>query len=231
MKKYISIILAVALAMLFVSCEKQSAGVTRITYYPTLELFGDNPCKMAVGGTFTDPGCKAEMNGEDVTDQVKIDLSAVDTSTPGVYDVVYSIVNSDGITASSVRKVFVIDPAGGIANVYSGACRNGSGTRNYSGCPTVVSKTQYDGIYYVDDLLAGYYYYFIYPGYEPTYDFHWEGYIQVSGTSVSLVQCGDWYFYEDGDTISSGTYNATTGVLQWICYGSVLTTLTPITLD
>ena len=89
----------------------------------------------------------------------------------------------------------------------------------------------YEGIYFVDDLLAGYYYYFIYPGYEPSYDFHWEGYIQVSGTSVSLVQCGDWYFYEDGDDISSGTYNATTGVLQWICYGSVLTTLTPITLD
>lgn len=231
MKKYISIILAVALASMFVSCEKQSAGVTRITYYPTLELFGDNPCKMAMGGTFTDPGCRAEMNGEDVTSQVKVDLSAVDTNTPGVYSVTYSIVNSDGITASSVRKVFVIDPAGGIANVYSGACRNASGSRNYKGCPTVVSKTSYPGIYFVDDLLAGYYYYFIYPGYEPTYDFHWEGYIQVSGNAVSLVQGGDWYFYDPADTISNGSYDASTGVLQWVCYGSVLATLTPMKLD
>lgn len=231
MKKYISIIIAAALATILVSCEKQSAGVTRITYYPTLELFGDNPCKIAKGGTFTDPGCKAEMNGEDVTSQVNIDLSAVNSAVPGVYPVVYSIVNPDGITAKSIRYVYVIDPAGGIANVYSGACRNGSGTRNYSGCPTVVYATSTPGVYLVDDLMAGFYYYFIYPGYEPTYDFHWEGYIQVSGASVSLVDCGEWYFYEAGDDISSGSYNAATGVLQWICFGSILSTLTPMTLD
>ena len=48
MKKYITIIIALALATVFVSCEKKSAGVTRITYYPTLELQGDNPVSVGI---------------------------------------------------------------------------------------------------------------------------------------------------------------------------------------
>ena len=231
MKKYISIIIVAALATILVSCEKQSAGVTRITYYPTLTLQGDNPAKMAKGGTFTDPGYNAEMNGEDVTSQVTVDDSALDTNTPGIYSIVYSIVNADGITATSVRKVYVIDPAGGIPNVYYGRSRNSTGTRDYKNCPTVISATEYPNIYFVDDLLAGYYYYGIYPGYEPTYDFHWEGYISVdpSDNSVSLVQGGDWYFYDPTDTVA-GMYYPATGAFAWICYGSVRIDLTPMTL-
>lgn len=231
MKKYISIIIVAALATVLVSCEKKSAGVTRITYYPTLTLQGDNPAKMAVGGTFTDPGYKAEMNGEDVSSQVVVDDSALDPTTPGVYTIVYSIVNSDGITANSVRKVFVVDPAGGIPNVYYGRSRNASGSRDYPGCPTVIYATSTPNVYYVDDLLAGYYYYGIYPGYEPTYDFHWEGriYVDPADNSVSMVDSGDWYFYDPTDTVA-GVYDPATGAFAWLCWGSIRVDLTPVTL-
>ncbi|MCR5519876.1 MAG: DUF5011 domain-containing protein [Bacteroidales bacterium] len=232
MKKYIFIVLAAAFALMAVSCEKESEGVTRITYYPTIELKGDNPVKIAKGGTYSDPGFIAEMNGEDVSDQVTVDASAVDMSAPGIYSVYYSIVNADGISASSVRKVFVIDPAGGIANVYYGRSRNASGSRDYKGCPTVISATTTPNVYFVDDLLAGYYYYGIYPGYEPTYDFHWEGYIKIdtATNAVSLASCGEWYFYEAGDTVS-GMYYPADGSFAWICYGSVRVDLTPVKLD
>lgn len=230
--KRLILIIASALALTVVSCTKESAGVTRITYYPTLELLGDNPAKIAAGSaTYTDPGYKAVMNGEDVSDQVVVDLSGIDLSTPGVYNVVYSIVNADGITANSVRKVYVIDPAGGIANVYSGRSRNGSGTRDFPGCPTVLSKSNVPNVYYVDDLLAGYYYYGIYPGYEPTYDFHWEGAILINAdNSISLAGSGTWYFYDPTDTVV-GSYNPADGTFSWVCYGSVIVTLTPMTLD
>jgi hypothetical protein len=232
MKKYITIIIALALATVFVSCEKKSAGVTRITYYPTLELQGDNPVKVAKGGTFTDPGYKAEMNGEDVTAQVTVDDSALDMSTPGIYQVVYSIVNADGITAKSVRSVYVIDAAGGIPNVYYARSRNAAGTLDFPGCPTVISATSTPNVYFVDDLLGGFYYFGRYPGYEPTYDFHWEGYIAVdpATNAVSLVDCGDWYFYEAGDSIA-GLYYPADGSFAWICYGSLRVDLTPVKLD
>jgi len=232
MKKYIFIILAATFALMAVSCEKESAGVTRITYYPTIELQGDNPVKIAKGSAYSDPGYIAIMDGEDVSDQVTVDASSIDTSTPGIYQAVYSIVNADGISATSVREVFVVDPAGGIANVYYGRSRNASGTRDYSGCPTVISATSAPNVYLVDDLMAGFYYYYIYPGYEPTYDFHWEGNINVDPTTnvVSLVSCGGWYFYDPADTIS-GSYNPTDGSFTWICYGSLLVDLTPVKLD
>ena len=69
-------------------------------------------------------------------------------STPGIYQVVYSIVNADGITAKSVRSVYVIDPAGGIPNVYYARSRNASGSLDFRGCPTVISATSAPNVYF-----------------------------------------------------------------------------------
>ena len=229
MKKYTIILIASALAVLTVSCKKESAGVTRITYYPTITLQGDDPAIIKVGDAFTDPGFTAVMNGEDISSDVTV-TSLIDNTTPGVYSVKYSTTNSDGIVASASRSVYVINP-GNISNLYYGHSRNASGTRNYPGCPTLVLATSTPDVYFVDDLLAGYYYYGIYPGYEPTYDFHWEGYIKINtDNSISLVSSGDWLWYDPADTVV-GSYDPANGTFSWVCYGSVGVTLTPITID
>ncbi len=232
MKKYISIIIVAALATILVSCEKQSAGVTRITYYPTLTILGDNPYMVAMGATYADPGYEAEMNGEDVSGQVNVDLSGVDMSTPGIYSVNYSIVNSDGIMAVSSRNVWVINTTGGIANVYNSNCRNGSGSRNYN-VPFVVEATEYPGVYLVEDLIGGFYCKGVYPGYEPNYDFHCETYLQINAdNSLAILQTGYWYGDDAGwfdyDNFT-GAYDPVTGKFSWYIDG-IYVTLTPYTL-
>ncbi len=213
MKKNIIIILAAALTLLAVSCKKESAGVTRITYYPTITLKGDNPLVIKKGGSFTDPGFEAEMNGEDVASQVKVNASGVDTSTPGIYSVSYSMVNADGFTSTVTRDVYVTNP-GGIDNVYVGECWMGS--RHYNGFPIVISLYQ-DGVYLIDDLCGGFYCYGRYPGYEPTYDFHADTLFSLGADgSINVLQAGNWYFVSSFDYSNiTGGYDASTGIFEY----------------
>ena len=91
------------------SCgDKDSEGLSRFTYYPVLELKGGSSVVVEKGSTFQDPGFDATLNGEDVSSQVTIN-SNVNTSKSGVYSVVYSLINSDGIAANAKRKVVVLD--------------------------------------------------------------------------------------------------------------------------
>lgn len=231
MKKYSIILIVAALSLLAVSCKKESAGQTRITYYASITLSGDNPYVMAVGGTYTEPGFSAEMKGEDVSSQVTVDASSVDASTPGAYKVNYLIVNADGFPATASRDVLVINP-GKVNTVYEGRAHNASLSRDYTGAIIVVEDAG-SGKYYVNDLLGGYYFYGIYPGYEPTYDFHWEGYFSVNGDNTLKFEGteNDWYFYDPADEAAFvGTYDPATGVLDWN-FGFCFVTLTPFTLN
>lgn len=213
MKKNIIIILAVALSLLAVSCKKESAGVTRITYYPTITLKGDNPFVMSKGGSFNDPGYAAEMNGQDVTAQVKVDASGVDTSTPGVYSVSYSMVNADGFPSTVTRDVYVVNP-GAIDNVYAGECWMGA--RHYYDLPIVISLYQ-EGVYLIDDLCGGFYCYGRYPGYEPTYDFHADTLFSLDDDgNIIVVAAGSWYFKSSFDYENiTGGYDFESGIFEY----------------
>ena len=107
-KSLICLVALVGLALGFTSCEKESQGVTQITYFAEIVLNGDATMVVAKGSTFVDPGCTAVMKGEDVTDKVAVS-SNVDTSVSGVYTITYSIVNADGFPASASRTVVVLD--------------------------------------------------------------------------------------------------------------------------
>lgn len=225
MKKYISIILAVALALFFVSCEKQSAGVTKITYYPVFVLNGDNPMIVPIGTAFTDPGFTATLEGVDITSEVTVD-SNVDDSAMGVYSVSYSAVNKDGYSYTATRTVLVANP-GNIDNIYSAFSKMGA--RQYDGCTTVITYDTANGYYVIDDLCGGYYYYGRYPGYEPTYNFHAKAaFVVNTDNSISLAGAWGWYFAGSFDyTNFTGAYNPTTGVISYD-FDGLAVVLTPI---
>ena len=81
MKKIFYFVLVALAALTLASCEKKaSEGLTRVTYYPELQLKGDNPYVIQLGGSYTEPGYVATLNGEDITGTVTTS-SNVDTKS------------------------------------------------------------------------------------------------------------------------------------------------------
>ena len=209
--RIISILTLMAAVFTLSSCSDDSTeGLTRITYYAKLELNGDEAMTVPVGTTFNDPGCKALMKGEDVSDQVIV-TGTVDTNTPDFYSIDYLVVNEDGFKASTSRTVAVVDPSN-FASPYFSACQYGS--RQYSNLPVKITDNG-DGTYTIDDLAGGFYAYGRYPGYP--YDFSYEAKLKLNAyNTVSLVEEGDgseWY-WEIPLTITSGKYDAANGKIE-----------------
>lgn len=174
------------------------------------------------GDTYEEPGYYAEMNGEDVTDQVVV-VSDVDTSTSGVYTVTYTITNDDGFSSSTTRTVIVLDPNDAIEGYWY---TDANSYRLYDGAQTVYGGSydiliinNGDGTYYVDDLLGGWYR--DRAGYGDSYAM--TGNIAIDGSTVELV---DSYVsgWGDGlDWMEDGTYDADSGMLSWhVCYAGYL---------
>lgn len=214
MKKNLIFLLSAALMVLATGCEKTSKGLTRITYYPVITLQGDNPYVVQLGGKYAEPGYTASLNGEDYTSNVQIS-SNVDSSVPGIYSVTYSATNPDGCSYSTVRDVYVLNP-GGVANVYISNCWNNSGSRNYDNIPIVISPVS-DGVYEIEDLLGGYYFAGVYPGYEPTYNFHATVQFSLNEDGTfNILKISDWYFKSSFDYSNiTGGYNPETGVFKY----------------
>lgn len=213
MKKYISMLMLAAGLVSFSACESdETEGLTRITYYPVLTLVGDDVV-VPVGTSYTEQGCIATLNGEDVSDKVVI-TSDVDTDEMGIYTVTYSAVNADGFSASVSRTVYVTNP-GHINTVYLASTKYG--TRAYSGSPVIIEDNG-DGTYFIDDLAAGFYWNGRYPGYEPSYDFHAEAIVKIDATSgiTSIEKVGSWYFAASAAfELNSSSYDSATGVLTY----------------
>ena len=73
-----------------------------------LHLSGEiNGMVVPVGTTYEEPGYTAiDSVDSDLTSSVKV-TNNVDTSTPGVYRVIYSVTNSAGVTITKTRTVIV----------------------------------------------------------------------------------------------------------------------------
>ena len=169
------------------SCgDKDSEGLSRFTYYPVLELQGETSLVVAKGSTFQDPGYTATLNGEDVSSQVTVN-SNVNTAKSGVYTVVYSIKNDDGITANAKRKVIVLDLNSSIEGFY---LTKADSYRSYNGNNVAYGRAfeilvidNGDGTLDVDDLFGGWY--CQRAGYGTNYCC--VGTIALNGSDVSLV--------------------------------------------
>lgn len=210
MKEKLSYLLVFVLTVALFGCDKSTEGLTRITYYPTLEVLGESTVILNVGETYTDEGCYAELNGEDVSSEV-ISTSNVDNTTPGAYSISYVIYNADGFSTTASRTVYVVDSEN-IATLYLGESM--AGTRHYYDALIYITDNG-DGTYHLDDLMGGFQFNGLNPGFEPTYDFHAEVDFKINDdNSISLTsEIGSWYFGDTGDvelSLTSGSYDAAT---------------------
>lgn len=156
------------------SCSKDEQNTdTRITYYVNMHLQGDEMTLVPLGTAYNDAGCKADLNGEDYTPKVVAEgIQNVNVNKVGFYDITYTAVNPDGYAASVSRTVVVYDPAvtASIEGTYSPdmkATKYGKAGKtfadyaasygNTSQCVGITFTEVAPGIYYVNDLFAGWY--------------------------------------------------------------------------
>ncbi|WP_161890090.1 immunoglobulin-like domain-containing protein [Pontibacter russatus] len=96
-------------AFFFAGCDKEDTeGLSRITYFPTFEMAGDEFMSLVQGETYTEPGVTATEEGTEIEVTT---TGTVDTSTPGVYEIVYSATNKDGFSGTVTRTVAVLPEA------------------------------------------------------------------------------------------------------------------------
>lgn len=99
-----------------VSCNKSdnfnyppgTVGISKIIYFPIISIKGDRFISIVQGSTYTDPGVNATLNGQSTTYTTS---ATVDASTPGIYTLIYTAVNSEGYSASDWRMV-IVTPSG-----------------------------------------------------------------------------------------------------------------------
>ncbi len=105
MKKIIYSISVLLITILFISCtDDTSEGVSKITYYPILEMVGNDVVIIPVGGTYVDEGIIAKAGASEIEYKT---TSTVDNSKIGVYYITYTAYNAEGYSASIARAVLV----------------------------------------------------------------------------------------------------------------------------
>ena len=76
---------------------------------PVITLLGDNPMILGVGDTYTDPGATAMDNVDGVlTTSIVVDTSNLDTETPGIYVVTYTLIDVAGNGVEVTRSVQIL---------------------------------------------------------------------------------------------------------------------------
>jgi hypothetical protein len=214
MKKIINIV-GFACLLLFISCEKETEGISFETNYANFELTGANPYNLPLGTAYTEPGVKAEAAGEVLPVTAS---NNIDHTTLGIYVVNYSATNVDGYEATTTRTVAVYDPtapatdfsADYICNMYR-TNADGSGRREFKGLAISVSKVG-PGIFYVTDLLGGYYAQGL--GYGGAYAM--TGYLALNADNSLKLLSSHINGWGDGlGGFKDGKYDPATGILTW----------------
>lgn len=202
------------------SCsDKDSEGLTRITYYPTIELSGDTYIVMQKGTDYEEPGYSSFMNGEDVTDKVTV-TTDLNTSKSGIYTITYTtMTNEDGYGSSASRTVVVLDLNDPVEGFY---LTSADSYRDYNGAQ-VAFGAEYetlvigngDGSYYFEDLLGGWY--SLRAGYGSSYALTGNVAFAEDGTmSVLNSYLAGWASYGYALEAFSGTYDYSSSSLSMV---------------
>ena len=199
----------ISFAFGFNACEKDSKGLTKVTYYADIQLEGSSYMVVNKNSEYIDPGYTAVMEGKDVTDQVIV-TGEVDTSASGIYTVIYSIVNADGFSTTVSRTVVVVDlsdPIEGIWNVDPSSYRiyDSGSPQPYGGAFQLLILNNGDGTYYVEDLMAGWY--SQRAGYGS--DYNMEAVVTISGDgSITLEDSYVAGWGDSADAFENGQFDA-----------------------
>jgi len=186
MRKYINLLILSSL-FLFASCDKETEGISKITYYTDLSLNGLDEMVVRVGGTYTEPGYVAIENEVDVTDNVVV-TGTVDATQLGAYTLVYSVKNKDGFAKSAERLVLVVPAVTStidLSGVYSGQ-RDGRALVA-TGCTISMLST---GVFKATDFFGGYYEFVA--GYGSAYRLSAYFYLNEDNTYSALSTNSPW---------------------------------------
>jgi hypothetical protein len=217
MKRIYHIIALMLVAFAISGCEKEltSEGVSKLTYYVTFELTGGTSYLSPLGTPFVDPGYKAMEGSTDVTDKVTVE-GTVDANTVGLYDLTYSATNVDGFPASETRTVIVYDPAAPATDLsgnYLSDVSRPSPPRSFTGLSVTISKVA-PGVFYVSDLLGGFYDQGANYMYGPLYAL--TGYIQLNtDNTLSYISSYNAAWGDSANSFTNGVFNPATKGLSW----------------
>lgn len=218
MKKILFYGLALCLStMTLTSCSKDEEHTdTKVTYYINLSINGDEVVYLDANSTYNDAGCKAEANGQDVSNMIITD-NPVDTKNIGPYTITYRAVNEDGFASEVYRYVYVGTPVTG--TVATGSFRQ---TFNDDGSPKAQTAwsgydidmlTDGNGKYWIEDLMGGYYEQRA--GYGSSYSM--KGYLQVNAdNTVNMVGGGSVVGWGDAyDDFKNGKFDPATNTISY----------------
>jgi hypothetical protein len=123
-----------AISVFAAGCQEDFVD-SRATFWPDIQINGDEYVVVEVGDTYTDASATVTVNGAPIPFETDSD---VDADEVGAYTVTYSAANEDGITASAVRTVIVVDPDAALDDLTGSFTRVGqAGTVcNWSKHPT-----------------------------------------------------------------------------------------------
>jgi hypothetical protein len=200
------------------SCSKDQHTDTRVTNYIVLTINGDQVVYVNAGATYEDAGCKAEAAGQDVSDKV-VTTNTVDTKVIGPYTVTYKATNEDGFSSSATRYVYVGQPLVGTVSPGSFRQTKAGAIVNWSGFD-IDMLTDGNGLYWVEDLLGGYYEQRA--GYGSAYSM--KGFLQVNDdNTVDLVGGGNVEGWGDSyDDFKDGKYDPATNTISYdVVYASM----------
>ncbi|WP_282036837.1 BT_2262 family domain-containing protein [Saccharicrinis aurantiacus] len=212
--KYIAFIFAV---LVFASCaEKETEGISDITYYVTIVLEGDEIVYHEKDTPWVEPGYSATEGEDDVTDAVI--ATEPDVSVLGSNTLSYSATNSDGYSGAVSREVIV--HSSGLSSVdisgeYTGDVfrlnTDDNSSVSFAGNPVVISKTSVEGLYMISDWIAGFY--AVGYGYGAGYAF--PGYLQmISDTEFEHVSMSNAWG-DPFDSVESVIVDASTGSITY----------------
>lgn len=128
------------------SCSEERPIESKITYFPTFEVSGDEYLLVQSGVAFNDPGVVAKSGDSELPVSK---TGTVDPNQPGVYKLSYSATNSDGFDASTDRYVIVTEDPDLIIN----SDLSGSYTRDSNPAHIMTLTKITDGVYEADDIL------------------------------------------------------------------------------
>lgn len=217
MKKIINIV-GLACLSLFISCEKETEGISFETNYANFTITGDNPYNLPQGTPYTEPGVTAEAGGEELEVTA---VNNIDHTTLGIYEVNYSATNKDGYEAVVKRTVAVYDPsapATDFSGVYTSNMyrtnADGSGRREFKDLSVNVTKVG-PGIFYLTDLLGGYYSQGL--AYGGAYAM--TGYLALNADNTLTLLSSHVSGWGDGlEQLVDGKYDPATGVITFTSY-------------
>ncbi len=168
MKNIIIISIVFILTLFSTGCEKETEGISKITYFADFTMAGEDVIFHELGTPFDDPGATATESGQTLPVTISVTGTyfgytgaSVDVDHPDEYVVRYTAVNSDGFPGSTFRTVYVYsngDLVNSIEGIYTSTIvRNGVASAQYEDLEYIIIKKVGANTYTISCAIGGYY--------------------------------------------------------------------------